>query len=103
MKKIFLHLPIIVSLMLPAVALADSNDCPMFMMGSFSGYGWFGWFFMVFFWVLTITATILLIRWIIKQFQGENKDKSALDILKERYAKGEINEQEFEEKKKKLI
>jgi len=103
MKKIFLHFLIIASLILPVVALADSNDCPMFMMGSFSGYGWFGWFLMVLFWALIITASILLIRWIIKQFQSENKDKSALDLLKERYAKGEINEQEFEEKKKKLI
>ena len=80
------------------------------MYGIYNGYGglgnmmgfWGGGIMMLVVWV----AIIIFIVWIVKEINGKNKnsksDSNVLDILKERYAKGEINKQEFEEKKKDL-
>lgn len=67
------------------------------------GAGWsFMWIFMLLFWMLVILGIFALIRWLSQS--GEPRgDGKALEILKERYAKGEIGKKEFEEKKKDLI
>lgn len=75
------------------------------MMG---GYGVFGWGFMIFFWILVILGIVYLMRLISEKNEPEKNEpvkleKSAMDILKERYAKGEINKEEFDAKKKDLM
>lgn len=71
------------------------------------GFG-FGWIFMLLFWGLVIWAIFALVRGATGRSccghnHGEHKpSNNALDILKERYAKGEINKEEFEAKKKDL-
>ena len=72
------------------------------MMGGGIGMG-FGGGFMWLFWILLI----LVIVWAVKAGGGTSnnpteKPKSALDILNERYAKGEIDQEEFEQKRKVL-
>ena len=66
-------------------------------------FGWgFGGIMMVIFWF----AVIWFIVWAVRGTYGSDSEKthskSALDILKERYAKGDIDKKEFEEKKKDL-
>ncbi|MBI3989125.1 MAG: SHOCT domain-containing protein [candidate division NC10 bacterium] len=48
---------------------------------------------------------VLLIRWLWEPSTGSPSkgSESALDILKKRYARGEIIKEEFEEKKKDLL
>ncbi|HEY8888210.1 MAG TPA: SHOCT domain-containing protein [Gallionella sp.] len=68
------------------------------------GHGWGVGIGMLLFWGLLITAIILLGKyiWISNIIAGRNREKSALDILKERYARGEIKREEFAQKKRDL-
>jgi putative membrane protein len=77
------------------------------MMDRFTDSGWMpmmgiGLLGMIVFWGLLIAGTVFLIRW----FLGETvikREDSALEILKKRYARGEINKEEFDERKRDLM
>ncbi len=74
------------------------------MMGYYDfgyGMGLFGWIMMVLFW----GAVIWLIVWLVNQNRNPEKNysnKTAYEILKERYAKGEISKKEYNEIKKEI-
>lgn len=93
--------PILVS----AHADNDSYGHHMDMMGSFfgGGMGFFGWFFMIIFWVAMIAIVVFLIKAIAdggKSGGSSNRQEDVLEILKKRYAKGEISKEEFKKMKK---
>ncbi len=56
---------------------------------------------MLVFWGLVVVALVLGIRWLITQGREPPAD-SPLDILKRRYARGEIDKEEYEAKKRDL-
>jgi putative membrane protein len=56
---------------------------------------------MLVFWGLVIAGLVLGIRWLVHQGIRSPSD-SALEILRQRYARGEINREEFEAKKRDL-
>lgn len=75
-------------------------------MGGYGG-GWLGSIIMIAFWVAVIVGIVLLIRWLVQSTgagsHGARSEESALEILKKRYARGEIDKKEFDQKKKDLI
>lgn len=65
------------------------------------GGRWLLFILHLFFWIVVVLGVVALIKFIIQPGQRE-KDK-ALEILRRRYASGEISHKEFEEKKKNLL
>ena len=77
---------------------------PNMMSGVFGGWSIIGMIFMFIFWALLITGIILLVVWLVRRASYTDRDLSrknnAIDILKERYARGEINKEDFERMKR---
>lgn len=70
------------------------------MMNGFGGM-WFGWIF----WIVIIGLIIYLIVRVTNQKSsgtGKISDEIPLDVLKKRYARGEITKEDFDRMKKDL-
>lgn len=70
------------------------------------GWGWsamiFGPLFMIVVFALVIAVVVLLVRWLAGPWSAHQPppSRTALDILKERFARGEIDKEEFEERRR---
>ncbi len=75
--------------------------------GMMDGYGYgmgYGmWILGLIFWILVIIGLVLLIKYLWEGGGARREHESALEILKKKYARGEISKEEFEEKKKDLL
>ena len=74
-------------------------------MGWGSGYGgMFGWAPTLLWWGALILGIALLAKWLFGAFEGERRSgsSSAREILAERYARGEIDREEYEKRKRDL-
>ncbi|SMF16028.1 putative membrane protein [Tistlia consotensis] len=102
---------------LPAAAWAQQGPYYYGHMwnGGMGGDGWHGWFLgpimMILVLVLVVVGVAVLLRWLVGPAHPHHPPypphyasggKSALDILKERFARGEIDKEEFEERRRVL-
>ena len=76
--------------------------------GGYGGHGMgiFGGLFMLLFWGLIIVGLVLVVRWLwdhTRTTGGQGGAENPLEILKRRYAKGEINKEEFDRMKRDLM
>ncbi len=80
------------------------------MWGDFAGMGWgggwgfFGALHMVLWWALIILGIVVLAKWLLAgtaRGQAHPGDR-ALEVLRERYARGEIDKDEFDKRKRDL-
>jgi len=77
------------------------------MMNNFGGHGWGMGYGMGWWWIIGLILLVVVVWVVVRNTRQRNisnpgEKQSALEILKERYARGEINKNEFEKMKKDL-
>jgi putative membrane protein len=83
----------------------------MWRWGEFGGWDMgFGILLLILFWGLVILGIVALLRWLSSESRGRRepaagarpRDKTPLEIVRERYARGEIDRDEYEQKRRDL-
>lgn len=92
---------------LPAFAQVATERPDYWHYGSDWGWGHmiFGSVMMLLFWGVIIVGIVIVVRWLaggVSQQSGSSSQKRSLEILEERFARGEIDKEEFEERKRLL-
>jgi putative membrane protein len=74
--------------------------------GAFGGWGTAGLIVSTLFFLLILVFAALLIVWLVRNYQKPAQvgatSSGSMEILKERYAKGEISREKFEEMRKEV-
>lgn len=101
MKKYLFYL--VTLLIFPAYTFANgSNRAHMDGWDHMMGFGYGG----MFMWILFLIVTVLIVYFIVRALKPTSSDisfkETPLDVLKKRYAKGEITKEKFDEMKKVL-
>lgn len=95
---------------LPAWAQATSDLGPHYGYGPmWGGWGWGGWGWFPgmllgpLMMLIFIGGTVALVVWLVRGFgHVDHRGSAALDILEQRFARGEIDKAEFEDKRRLL-
>ncbi|MEQ6887913.1 SHOCT domain-containing protein [Halomonas sp. CS7] len=77
------------------------------MMAHMESFGWghmlFGGLMMVLFWGAVIALAVLLVRGLTRdRSEAARQRPTALELLQERYARGEIDREEYEQRRRDL-
>ena len=117
MRKVLIQLaPIAALTLIPNALWAQApSEAERYALGPHMmwwGGGWyhmiFGPLFMILLLAVLVTVVVLLVRWLGGPWQGTvpphhaPPSRTPLDILKERFARGEIDKDEFEERRRVL-
>jgi putative membrane protein len=109
MNRLYLWLAIAISLAVPLVAWAQQQGGPghgSYMTWNGGSWAFFGPLMIIVFIAAVVAVVVLMIRWLGRSGHGAAPrpppDRTPLDTLKERFAKGEIDTEEFEERRRAL-